>query len=91
MYAFHIFIGNKWSKKLERCLLTANNTMNQNPLNCCHHVISDKKKGVIQGKYTFPKLDRNLSIRQVFCQKVLMKQEVTETRSSKGQYTKLGG
>lgn len=73
-------------RTLLRRLLTANNTTNQNPLNCCHHVISDKKKG----KYTFPKLDRNLTIRQVFCQKVLMKQEVTETRSSsflKGRYT----
>lgn len=82
MCAVHIFISKKWSKKLERCLLTANNTTNQNPLNCCHHVISDKKKGLTQGKYMFPKLDRNLFIRQVFCQKVLVKQEVTETRSS---------
>lgn len=50
MCAVHIFISNKWSKKLERCLLTANDTTNQNPLNCCHHVISDKKKGRHSGQ-----------------------------------------
>lgn len=85
MCAVHIFISNKWSKKLERCLLTANNTTNQNPLNCCHHVISDKKKGRYSGQLQVSQTGQK-SVNQTG-QKVLTKQEVTETSSFlKGQY-----